>query len=328
MATLGRGWPHRVHDKTVFWENIMNCAVDAGERFAPRGVRFGRMALVGCGLIGGSLARALHSADVVGEIAACGPDAQQLHWALAHGVISEIAPSVAQAVRGADLIVLAAPVGAMAGVFAEMASVARDAQALGEPCPALITDVGSTKANVLAAAAQHLPAPWLAHFVGAHPIAGREVSGVQHASADLFKGARAILTPSADTAAQALERARALWQAAGCELSMMAADEHDRVFAALSHLPHMLAFALTHATIVQNPHWAQMIGGGFRDTTRIAASSPVMWRDILLANAEHVLDYSQRMRQMLEAFEAAIAAQDTQALQALIEVASQARARC
>lgn len=287
-------------------------------------VRFERMALIGCGLIGGSVACALRAAAVVNSIHAYSPNTDELHWAVQHGIITHAATSVDAALTDADLIVLATPVGAMPSVLQRIAAHATH----GSKTPTLITDVGSTKANVLAAAAQYLPPALLARFIGAHPIAGREVSGVQHASAHLLTHARLILTPSAHSSAAALNAAHQLWVAAGCRIHTMSADEHDAVFAALSHLPHLAAFALMHATLDHPAQWLELAGSGFRDTTRIAASSPAMWRDIFRANRTHMLAQSQRLRQVLQDFEAAIAAADDgQALHALITAASQARAQ-
>lgn len=287
-------------------------------------VRFERMALIGCGLIGGSVALALKAAGAVGCIHAYSPNSAELQWAVQHGIITQAATSVDAALTDADLIVLATPVGAMPTVLQHIATCATH----GSNPPTLITDVGSTKANVLAAAAQYLPPALLARFVGAHPIAGREVSGVQHASAHLLTHARLILTPSAHSSAAALNAAHQLWTAAGCRIHSMSADEHDAIFAALSHLPHLAAFALMHATLDHPAQWLELAGSGFRDTTRIAASSPAMWRDIFRANRTHMLAQSQRLRQVLQDFEAAIAAADDgQALHALITAASQARAQ-
>lgn len=305
----------------------MNSAAPTDLSHPQAAIDLPRVAFIGCGLMGGSLALALRQAGLVREICAFSPDEAELQWALAHGVITHAATSVEAAVQGAALIVLATPVGAMQGVFAELGRLF--AQPSGRHVwPALITDLGSTKADVLAAAAAHLPAPLRSRFVGAHPIAGREVSGVRHARADLLDGARLILTPDDHTAPEALALATQLWTAVGCTTATMSAHEHDAAFGAVSHLPHLAAFALMHATLAQPRDWLEMAGSGFRDTTRVAASSPVMWRDIFLANRQHILAGSQQLRAQLAHFEAALAAQDAAAIERWITAASQARAAC
>lgn len=259
-----------------------------------------RLAIIGLGLIGGSFARALRAAEVVGAIQGFDPDPAQAQAAVALGVIDQIAATAADAVREADVVVLAVP-------------VLRTAEALAAVLPALkpgaiVTDVGSTKQSVLADVQQvcgMLPG-W---FVAAHPIAGTEKSGVAASFAELFKGKRLILTPHATQDAAALATVRALWQATGARVVEMEAGRHDAIFAATSHLPHLLAYSFVEllADRAESEEIFSNAGGGFRDFTRIASSSPEMWHDIVRANAGEVLqllkaqiDQLQQMQQLIE----------------------------
>lgn len=250
---------------------------------------FPRLAIIGVGLIGGSLARAARAAGVVGEIVGSGRDERELQRAVTLGVIDRYVLDAAAAVHDADLVVLAVPLGAMESVLRSIAS----ALATGT----VITDVGSTKASVLAAARAvfGIIPP---HFVPGHPIAGTEKSGVAASFAELFYGRRVILTPQENTDPLALARVRALWQATGAEVVDMEASHHDQVLAATSHLPHILAYALVD-TLLHLDASADIFryaAGGFRDFTRIASSHPEMWRDICLANREAILNVLDRYR--------------------------------
>ncbi len=259
-----------------------------------------RLAIIGLGLIGGSFARALRAADVVGAIHGFDPDAAQGKAALALGVIDHAAATAADAVREADVVVLAVP-------------VLRTAEALAAVLPslkprAIVTDVGSTKQSVLAdvlAVCGALPG-W---FVAAHPIAGTEKSGVAASFAELFKGKRVVLTPHAAQDAAALATVRSLWLATGARVVEMEAGRHDAIFAATSHLPHVLAFSFVEllADRAESEEIFSNAGGGFRDFTRIASSSPEMWHDIVRANAGEVLQLLkaqiaqlQQMQQLIE----------------------------
>ena len=278
-----------------------------------------RLAIIGVGLIGGSLARALREADVCGEIVGCGRDRAQLEKAAALGIVDRFTTDPAEAVAGADMVVLAVPVGSMGSVFARIAgSLAADA---------VITDVGSTKASVVAAVrevAGSLPGG----FVPGHPIAGTEKSGVEASFASLFQGRRVILTPHETTHAEALARVRAMWEACGAQVTTMGIAHHDEVLAATSHLPHLLAYALVDslARMEDRTEVFAYAAGGFRDFTRIASSDPTMWRDICLANREALLALLERFgadlsrltdavregdgAQLMETFERAKAARD------------------
>jgi prephenate dehydrogenase len=239
------------------------------------------LAVVGLGLIGGSVARALRSAAFVGRITGYDTDSRQGRLAMELGVIDEAPASANAAVREADIVILAVPVLHTAEALASIRG--------GLKAGVVVTDVGSTKQSVLQDAARVFgaPPPW---FVAAHPIAGTEKSGVAHSLAELFQGRRVILTPHGAQAAEALARVRALWEAAGARVVEMDPARHDAVFAATSHLPHVLAYCFVDmlARLDTRGEIFPNAGGGFRDFTRIASSSPQMWHDIVRANAEPV----------------------------------------
>ncbi|MGH8674518.1 MAG: prephenate dehydrogenase, partial [Burkholderiales bacterium] len=244
--------------------------------------RFERVAVIGVGLIGGSFALALKKAGACGTALGVGRNAENLRVALERGAIDSIAASAADAARGADLVLLAVPVGQMPAVFDAIAPVLR--------ADAVVIDAGSTKRDVVVAARRALAAR-IARFVPSHPIAGAGHSGAAAAGAGLFEGKRVVVAPLAETAPDALARAEEAWRTCGAQLSRMTPDEHDAVFAAVSHLPHLLAYALVH-DIAGRANSAQLFGyaaGGFRDFTRIASSHPEMWRDICVANRDALL---------------------------------------
>jgi prephenate dehydrogenase len=269
--------------------------------------------------MGGSFALALKRAGLVRRVIGFSPSPATRERALDMGVIDAVALSAEQAAQGSDLVLLAVPVAATQNTLAALA---------GALSPqALLMDVGSTKRDVVQAAALAL-GDKLATFVPAHPIAGKEVAGVAHADVDLYTGCQVILTPTEHTGTTQLARAQALWAALGAHVRTMSALEHDSAFAAVSHLPHMLAFAAMNAlnAQAQAAQFLSLAGPGFRDFTRIAASDPAVWRDILHANRDQLLLQSQHLREALQAFETALAQDDSEALQALITAASQSRA--
>jgi len=276
-----------------------------------------KLCIVGVGLIGGSLARALRAGGHVTEIVGYGRSLSNLQLAAELGVIDYAEVSLAAAVRGADMVMLALPVGSMKDILAELAQL---------PFEGVITDVGSTKGNVIAAARAAL-GKGFACFVPGHPLAGTEQSGVQASQADLFRGRRVILTPEKETDPAALARVRALWTATGAEVSEMPAAEHDRVLAASSHLPHLLAYALVDMIVRRDDHRAVFAAaaGGFRDFTRITASDPVMWRDICLANRAELLAALKTYRDDLGAFIEAIERNDAKWLEETFARACRAR---
>jgi len=242
-------------------------------------MRIARLAIIGVGLIGGSLAQALREADAVGEVVGCGRGKANLEKALELGVIDRYTHDIGEAVDGADMIFVAVPLGAMKATFQAMR---------GHLSPnAIITDGGSAKGSVVSDATEAF-GELLPGFVPGHPIAGTERSGVEAAFPTLYQNRRVILTPLDTTAPEALARVDAMWRLCGAEVTQMGVEHHDEVLAATSHLPHMLAFSLvdTLAQMDENSEIFRYAAGGFRDFTRIASSSPVMWRDICLANRD------------------------------------------
>jgi prephenate dehydrogenase len=238
-----------------------------------------RLAVIGVGLIGGSFALALKKAKAVTHVTGVGRSKRNLQLARERGIIDAIEPDASAAARSADLVLVATPVAQFPAVFAAL----KDSKAL-------ITDGGSTKRDVIAAARQALGTA-IGRFVPAHPIAGAEKSGAAAANAELFRNRRVVLTPLEENAAQAVSTVEKAWAACGARLSRMDAEEHDAVLAAVSHLPHLLAYALVH-DIAKRDNAAQLFSfaaGGFRDFTRIASSHPEMWRDICAANKENLL---------------------------------------
>lgn len=265
----------------------------------------GRLGLIGVGLIGGSLAAALRAADYVREVVGYGRSLANLEDAARLGLIDAALPSPEAVAREADVIVLALPVGGIGNMLAQI---------VGSIAPhAIVTDVGSVKLGVVEAARQALPTNFR-RFVGGHPIAGTERSGAVAARADLFRGRRVVLTPDDDTDADAIAQVQAMWHATGAEVMQMPAAEHDRILAASSHLPHALAYALVDMLVRMDEHRAvfDCAAAGFRDFTRIAASDPTMWRDIFVANADHVVALLREYQDEIETLAQAIERGDTQ----------------
>ena len=281
---------------------------------------FLRMALIGCGMMGGSLALAMRRARLVQQVVGYSPNADDLRVAIDRGVIDAAAATVADAVRRADFVVLAVPVAVTRQVLQELAPWLRP--------DAIIMDVGSTKQNVIEAAEATLGSR-VGQFVPAHPIAGKEMAGIAHADADLYRGKQVILTPGRATRIGALQQVTVLWEALGCKVQTMTAQAHDAAFAAVSHLPHLTAFALMHSILHQDAaaDTLSLGGSGFRDFTRIAASDPAMWRDIFLCNREEILQQTDRLVDALHAFSRAIEANDGAQLQSMIAQASEARSQ-
>ena len=280
--------------------------------------RLKRVAIVGCGLVGGSFALALRRAGAVGTLVGVDRNAQALAQAASLGVIDTAAESVSDAAAGADLVVVAVPVRAIGPVLHDVA-LALDPQAV-------VTDVGSTKEDVVRAARAELRGLF-SRFVPGHPIAGREASGVEAATPDLFRGARVVLTPEGETAADAVDLVRACWETCGGRVAQLDAARHDRIFAAVSHLPHLLSFALV-SEIASRPDGNELFAfaaGGFRDFTRIAASSPEMWRDIALQNRAALLEELDRYGARLAVFRELVDKADGPGLQRLMAEARASR---
>ncbi len=266
-----------------------------------------RLAILGVGLIGSSLSLALRQAGMLGEVVGYGRNRSNLEKGVELGVLDRYAASIADAVDGASIVVVAVPLGAMPAVFAELTS--------GLPADAIVTDVGSAKGSVVAAARAALGAD-LPRFVPGHPIAGTEKSGVEAGFASLFQSRRVILTPLADTDAGAVETISAMWQQCGAIVESMDVEHHDRVLAATSHLPHMLAYALVHhlSNLNDRAEIFRYAAGGFRDFTRIASSDPVMWRDVCLANGEALVELIEQYQHELDLVAAAIRDSDADEL--------------
>ena len=280
---------------------------------------FEQLGLIGCGLMGGSFALALKRAKLVKRVVGYSKSPSTTERARQLGVIDVVAPSALLAVSGSDLVLLAVPVAASEATFKAIRH--------GISNDTLVMDVGSTKGDVIEAARNGLQDQF-AHFVPAHPIAGKEVSGIEHAEASLYAGRKVVLTPVKATLRSNVQRASQVWSGIGANVVTMTHEEHDSAFAAVSHLPHLLAFAYINALVAQpqGDRFLGLAGPGFRDFSRIAASDPVMWRDVLLANREQVLLQSQAFRKALLELEALMAATDTQALEQAIAAASKVRA--
>jgi prephenate dehydrogenase len=274
-----------------------------------------RLAVIGVGLIGGSFALGLKKAKAVSHVVGVGRNAANLQLALERGIIDAIAPDPAAAARDADLVLVATPVAQFPAVFASLAE-----------SKALITDGGSTKRDVIAAARKAL-GKRIARFVPAHPIAGAEKSGAAAAKAELFQGRRVVITPMKENARASVAAVEAAWSACGAKVSRMDAEEHDAVLAAVSHLPHVLAYALVHDVAKRN-NSAQLFSfaaGGFRDFTRIASSHPEMWRDICLANRDRLLQELKLYANELGSIRKLIDNSDGAGLEKLFAAAREAR---
>lgn len=279
---------------------------------------FNKIVIFGVGLIGGSFALALRRAGVVSDVVGFGRSTATLEQARQLGILDRIGDDVAREVRDADLVLLATPVAQMADIFA------RIAPHLG--AQTLVTDGGSTKSDVVAAARANLGAR-IEQFVPAHPIAGAEKSGAAAAQADLFQGKKVVLTPLPENSKVAAARVRGAWEWCGANVSELTAQQHDEVFAAVSHLPHLLSFALVH-DLAQRDNRDQLLSfaaSGFRDFTRIAASSPEMWRDICLANREALMRELQQYAAELHVLHQALENNDAAKLEEIFSLAREVR---
>lgn len=289
---------------------------------AAEGAEFGRIAILGLGLIGGSLARALKKRGAVAEVAGWGHREASLQQGMQLGIIDRYSLDLGEAIRDADIVVIATPTLIAESLLQQLADVG---------CEALITDVASVKGNLLRAA-QRIYGEAPPNLVLGHPIAGSEKSGVTAAKADLFVNHKVIITPTDTTAPIASEKIRRMWELTGAEVVSMPVEQHDAILASTSHLPHVLAYTLVDALAGASPHEGQgqydifrFAAGGFRDFTRIASSDPQMWHDISLANRDAILSSIDLFTAHLAQVRSAVEQQDGEALLQTFQRAKQAR---
>ena len=280
---------------------------------------FNQLGVIGCGLMGGSFALALKRAGLVKRVVGYSKSPSTTEKAKKLGIIDTAAESALLAVSGSDIVLLAVPVAATEATFKAI-------RHLIEP-GVLLMDVGSTKRDVVDAARRVLKER-IASFVPAHPIAGKEAAGISHADATLYSGRQVILTPLPQTAPELLQKATDVWAAIGSQVLRMTPENHDAAFAAVSHLPHLLAYAYFNSVAKQpaGRDYLSLAGPGFRDFTRIAASDPTVWRDILMSNREEMLKQLLRFRHTLDAMEHVVKSGNAEALEDMIRSASEARA--
>jgi prephenate dehydrogenase len=281
---------------------------------------FNQLGLIGCGLMGGSFALALKKAGLVRRVVGYSKSPSTVEKARRLGVIDVAAESALLAVSGSDIVIIAVPVAATEATFKAI-------RHLVDP-GVLVMDVGSTKRDVVDAARRVLKER-LPSFVPAHPIAGREVAGIEHADGALYQGRKVILTPLSQTDPVLVQKATDVWAAIGCQVLKMSPENHDAAFAAVSHLPHLVAFAYLNAMNQQpaGKEFLSLAGPGFRDFSRIAASDPNVWRDILLSNREEILKQSEAFRLALDAMERSMRDWNGEALEQQIASASNARSQ-
>jgi prephenate dehydrogenase len=280
---------------------------------------FKQLGVIGCGLMGGSFALALRRAGLVKRVVGYSKSPSTTDKARRMGVIDQVAESALRAVSGSDIVLMAVPVAASEATF-------RAILPLIEP-GVLLMDVGSTKRDVVDAAIRTLK-DRLPNFVPAHPIAGKEVAGIEHAEASLYEGQQVILTPLPQTSPELIQKATDVWASIGSQVLRMTPENHDAAFAAVSHLPHLLAFAYVNG-VARQPAGADFLslaGPGFRDFTRIAAGDPALWRDVLVANRDELAKQLAHFRQALDAIEYVMKSGNAEALEELIRAASTARA--
>jgi prephenate dehydrogenase len=278
-----------------------------------------QLGLIGCGLMGGSFALALKRAKLVKRVVGYSKSPSTTERARQLGVIDVAAPSALLAMSGADLVLIAVPVGASEQTFKAIRHGINDKM--------LVMDVGSTKGDVIEAARRGLQ-DQIGAFVPAHPIAGKEVAGVEHADADLYTGRQVVLTPVKATLRSNVQRASKVWTAIGAKVVTMTPEAHDSAFAAVSHLPHLLAFAYINALTAhpEGSRFLELAGPGFRDFTRIAASDAAVWRDVLLANRTQVLAQAELFKTTLYKFESAMRDGNADVIESLIKDAAAGRA--
>jgi len=275
-----------------------------------------KICIVGVGLIGGSLAKAMIRSKQATHIVGFGRDAKRLQAAKKSGVITNYTTDIKEALNGADMVVIATPVGSFESI---LKSIQEHVDA-----STVITDVGSTKASVIKVVKSvfgSLPS----NFVPAHPIAGKEKSGFEASDGDLFVGRKVIITPTESSSSEAVEAVKSIWQAAGATVDVMSAASHDELLGMTSHLPHMLAFSIMNYLISQHPSASLYAAGGFRDFSRIASGDPIMWRDICLNNKEAIVKHIKGYRDTLDNLIDVIENENTTAIETLFRDAKSTR---
>lgn len=280
---------------------------------------FNKITVIGVGLLGASLAKACKEQGLANEISGYGRNRENLEKARTLKIIDYYSTDLSEAVKNADLIVLCTPVSAIAPLIQNMIADIRPGT--------LITDVGSVKDPIVREVEKLIPEG--IYFIGSHPIAGGENSGLEASAANLYEGAQCIVTPTSKTDKKALEKISALWRAVGMDVTSLSPDEHDFIFGAVSHLPHIVAYALMNtlgALRTQNDHEViTFSGAGLKDITRIASSNPVMWRDICLSNRDHSLDLIDRFLVKLNEIRSIIEKGDGQGLESKFIAANKYR---
>jgi prephenate dehydrogenase len=284
----------------------------------PQKTQFEQLGIIGCGLMGSSFALAMKRAGLVRRVVGYSKSPSTTARALQMGVIDVESASALQAVSGSDIVLIAVPVSAVENTLKAIKHLITPYM--------LVMDVASTKQGVVESAERVL-GPLIGTFVPTHPIAGKELSGVEHADVDLYKGKQVIFTPIGRTQTEQLKKAAAVWTALGCKVQSMSPEAHDAAFAAVSHLPHLLAFAMMNSLAAQKQaeDFLSLAGSGFRDFTRIAASDPEMWHDIFMANRTQLLAQIDIYKHTLHGFEASLIANDSKKLETAISEASKLR---
>ena len=280
-------------------------------------MQFKKITIIGLGLIGGSLARALKETGEVETVFGIDRDKESLEYALSKGIIDKGYSDINEGVPGAEIIVISTHVGIITDTAKSVFSVAAEG--------AIITDVGSVKSLVVKGIEPDLPKNL--HFIGGHPIAGTENSGVKSADSKLFNGRRCILTPTEKTASEAIRKVTLMWQSVGSEVHEMDAETHDHIFGTVSHLPHLVAYSLMN-TVLSAPDSEKLLefaGGGLKDYTRVAASSPEMWVEIFKANKSHLLEAISMFKNSLGKIEDAIKSEDFDTLKKELDKAAKTK---
>jgi len=270
-----------------------------------KNVCFARTAVIGVGLIGASVALALHERGLCNSVIGCGRKEENLRRAKERGIIDDFRLDAAAAVEGADLVVLAAPVGSLSALASGMRTALKK--------DALVTDVGSVKGALVSELESLMPEG--VHYIGSHPIAGSDKSGIDEARGNLFRGARCIVTPTPRSNGDALDKVIALWERAGSLVECMDPFRHDEIFALISHMPHIIAYAIVNAVESIDPGCVEYSGGGFRDTTRIAASSPELWRDISTMNRHNLVRVIDSFKKNLHRIERCLEENDGEGIE-------------